>query len=1452
MSDVVATGVLSIQTQIDTAQLLSALNNSNASIVAAASKSATQIQSAHEKAFSNIASAGKKLSDTLNKGLTTGLEVVTSTLKTLGAVGVSAIAGITEETLRMGVELNNASAKADLFFTSFTGSAKLTTAILAELNKTADANPLFSKETILAAGQRLAAIGTPLAKIPGTLDTIAKAEAAVGGNAGNFQSVVSIIERINTTGAVSPRIFRTLADQGINATQLVAQQLGKTVDQINAQVRNHTITAQQFTTALLAGLQAQYGSINTTIGKTLPQATTIFKNSLAELGGVLTSAFVSPTGGGAAVNLFNSLADAINHLKEVAGPIQGLLQPIANDLTKIGEAVNKFVQGISSQDVAKFVNTIKDLAPVLAVVAGAFSGLASEALRTIPGIGGLIPALAPAEAAFVALALAIPQVRDQIIRIGETLATELKPVIAALIPTIKDAEKAIGDLAVPIGDVLVRTIKDVIPSLTTLINLIHEFINVIAPIANVAASFGPIKDILEIIIIKFALTKTGVLDFLGSITSKAGSAAAALRGVSTATAAPAIAATAGTAATSAAPIAAAASAGVSAGSETAVVGLSAAFKELGASVKSTVVDIATFGASSRASAAAQAESTAAIQSNVAALEAKAIAEQEAIGFVTAETEAEIANAAAQLESATATESASAISTAAKGAANGLAGAIKGLLNPVNIAIGAFLVYNKVVGDAKKKTDDLLASQTQGIGDTLAGQAQKVAIAQKDAADSADKEAKARGGILNQFKAINPLSALHQIASKASREEADKNLLSLQKQQAVTQQIVTAVKDKTGASAQDIVNISKTLPNVDIFKTAGASAQNVINAIVTAVQGGAGQINDANNSILQTAQDVQQGIEQNITAAIKPIDELLSGENAVRQAKQAETDAQFSLNQLELQRTRLLADTVSKEDEILQANFKVIDAKRSLVDLETQRAVAVHDEQERERKFAEDQAGFSDKVLQNQIDQRKAAQDLLDAQRQLSFLTRQASFGPTGLGITAGLSLDEIKRRLSAATSTLANQQTSAQQGTLARQVAEQQDAVTSAQIKQRDAQRSQNDLTVANNNAIFQNQVATAKAQEDTTKFDEDHQKAQESIATATNEQNKLLSGQIGFAKTLFDLNHQIDVATRSSAEATAARKIAEDTLAVTLANQNGSVQAMVSANATLLKDKLKQAAPGGADEVILSNYNKQLGVLNDIAAQQAAISDTNRKNAVLGDFEKEIESSKAIIANLKNTPNNIIRQSEITTLSSVITQLKPFIQNAAGNPAGLALTQANVTDLAGKAIDELIKNPTSDFHKILQDILSTIGLNIPNFAAGGVFDSETIARIGEAGREVVLPLTRQARLQDLLTDPDVLNPILAALPKISLPGSMTIGDIQPPNSLYGRGGPSNANERIDQENSEDRMARKIAKALAVEMKENQLGNIKIDAPVTVTSHRLQSEDDIAKAVVREMLRKLR
>ena len=1431
ISDVVATGVLNVTTQIDTNSLNKALDSVQSTIVNSTSKAADTVQNTFDKVFKNVTGQSTTFGDAVSKNISRGFEAITTSVKAFAAAGVASIAAVSVETIKLGVEVNNASAKATLFFNAFTGNVAKTQILLGQLSKVSENNPLIGKESLFAAAQQLGASGAPLSKIPDQLNAISKAEFAVGGGAAQVNSVVSTLSRVYTTGQLSTRQFVALKNSGIDAAKVISQQLGISVDAFQAKLKSGQLTGRQAADALIAGLDKQFGDTNTLIGKTLPQATAIFKNSLGELGSSLSKAFVSPNTGGAAVNLFNDLADAVRHLTEVAAPLQQLLAPIADEVTKFGDSVKNAIDSVTVKNVQSFVDGIKSLLPVLAALGASIGAetISKFAEELVPAIGRFAPFLAeldPVVAAIGAFALALPAVRTQLSQLAVTIGTTLQPVVAAIIPVVKDLQTIFENFVSGFATGFTGFFTTLAPIIQALVTPLVQATQVVADFAAKLGVFKPLGDVFGVITASI-VTYTAVTKIAEGATIAFGVASKA------------VAIVMGT-------------------YETAVAAVTLAIE-------------------------AMAEGEGALTAITAALDAALLANP--IGLVIA------AIAALVVGIVAAYEHFKTFRDVVNEIGSFLRGVFIGAVNALESAFGLLKTAFEAIVDAGKKIYDALYPIRGAILIPLIGTIGPLVAAVllvKEAFEvlpgvistvtsavsgffnsiansefvklSIDKVTKAFEDTKNIIEGIGSFAArIFKDVAGVVQTVIDKigGFVAKAKDFPGVKQAIDAISDavkvlnrlfddtigKIGSIISDAKNFLGNVPGLGFLK-GGPSKPSQPTA--TPLPPAAAVDTSGIDQALSDSLDQAQGLQQAIEAAVKPIDQIITAQNTLREATLRVKDAQYALNQLEIQRTNLLNDTIAKEDEILQANFKVIDAKRALTDLETQRNIAIHDEQDREAKFAEDQAGFSDKVLQNQIDQRKAALDLVDAQRQLDFLRRQASFGPTGLNL-AGLSLDQARARIAAATSTLQNQRTDVQAGTLARQIAEQQDAVTSAQIKQRDTQRQQNDLVVQNNDAIFQNQTATAKFQEDTTKFDEDRQKAQESILTAQDDQNKLLSGQIGFQKTLRDLNHQIDVSQRSVTDAVNQQQQASDAIALDYANQSGDATAIASAQAQLLKDKLHQADPNGPDAKLLDLYKQQLSTIQNIGAQQKINATTQDQITVAAsNFTDELKN--ATNPDLRRTPQ--VRASELANLTNILTtQLGQFFISTNGQP----ITAATFKTFAQDALNELLSNPSTPLNQIISDILKQLNLQLPGFAEGGVISRETVARIGEAGREVVLPLTRVARMQDLLSNPEVLNPILAALPKISLPSNLTI---DAGNALsgatYGRGAAGSANARIERENDEDRLVRKLSKAIADEWESRGLGKGEVNVPITVTPHKLQSPDDIARSMVNELIRKLR
>lgn len=85
----------------------------------------------------------------------------------------------------------------------------------------------------------------------------------------------------------------------------------------------------------------------------------------------------------------------------------------------------------------------------------------------------------------------------------------------------------------------------------------------------------------------------------------------------------------------------------------------------------------------------------------------------------------------------------------------------------------------------------------------------------------------------------------------------------------------------------------------------------------------------------------------------------------------------------------------------------------------------------------------------------------------------------------------------------------------------------------------------------------------------------------------------------------------------------------------------------------------------------------------------------------------------------------------------------------------------------EMVRRRLEDIDRFIEINFSVTGqapigsINLPTFADGGVINAATVAVVGEAGPEVVLPLTRAERMTTLLANPVVWGPVSEAMGKV-------------------------------------------------------------------------------------------
>lgn len=175
-----------------------------------------------------------------------------------------------------------------------------------------------------------------------------------------------------------------------------------------------------------------------------------------------------------------------------------------------------------------------------------------------------------------------------------------------------------------------------------------------------------------------------------------------------------------------------------------------------------------------------------------------------------------------------------------------------------------------------------------------------------------------------------------------------------------------------------------------------------------------------------------------------------------------------------------------------------------------------------------------------------------------------------------------------------------------------------------------------------------------------------------------------------------------------------------------------------------------------------------------------------------------SVVGNVRSIFSNVFSAAR-SIVSSGISDVVAKFQAVPGKIAALAGRMLSAGKSIGSSVINGIKSGLSSAAGFAGDIASsiksainsTLGLpftidgpgplpsfTIPAFARGGVIDKETIARVGEAGREVIVPVTNATRAAQLVVEsgladiPQVQNAILRHLQAspMALQGSGPLG----------------------------------------------------------------------------------
>lgn len=329
----------------------------------------------------------------------------------------------------------------------------------------------------------------PGEQLQGVLTTIANVAAAAGTS---MDEMGAIFNKAAGAGRADTEVMNQLADRGIPIWQKLAEVYNTNAVGVRKMASDGKISFEDFAAAAASAA----GTVASEMGNTVPGAMANLKASIGRIGaGLLSGVFpdIAPQ-----VQLLTaSLAPLEEKAKTIGESIGKKIEPA---MTKLSNAMTKLASGSSGLGAR-----LKELAPILGPLGGAFAALGTGGLATlvtkIPALSGLLPGLGAAAAAltgplgimaaaFIGLAATSKPLQEALSGLGkgvfnsiEAAATRLQPVFAQLTPVLL----RLSDI---ISGALSIAIQQLTPILTTLAPVIGQIISLLT---------GALADILPVI-----------------------------------------------------------------------------------------------------------------------------------------------------------------------------------------------------------------------------------------------------------------------------------------------------------------------------------------------------------------------------------------------------------------------------------------------------------------------------------------------------------------------------------------------------------------------------------------------------------------------------------------------------------------------------------------------------------------------------------------------------------------------------------------------------------------------------------------------------------------------------------------------------------------------------------------------------------------------------------------
>lgn len=422
--------------------------------------------------FAQAAEAGGRAADGAMGRIVTGARAAGKAVATVGGLAAGGMAAVTASVVKGGIAYNTLEQTSRAALTTVLGSAAAATGQMEKLRAFAKTSP-FPRQVWISAQQTLLAFGMEAEKIVPTFQAIQDAVAAAGGSGQTISEIVQILARIKSTGKVTAEELNELGYRGIDAAKLVGEAMGKTAGDVRADITSQALSGQQFLDTLTVAMSQHFAGAAAGVKETWAGATDRVKGAIRDIGSVLATPLVNPTGGGAAVEWANAAADALRALEARLVPVMAALADKAGPaVDAVNAKLEALAHWINTADFGALGQKIQMMLPALAGVTAGFTVMGAKSL---PIIGSMVSGLRPFPIALAAAAMASPELRQALL----DLLSAAQPLLAATGDVAKVLAGALG------------------PALSVVAALMQPVIAVVEVLGNILGSLpGPVQAVI--------------------------------------------------------------------------------------------------------------------------------------------------------------------------------------------------------------------------------------------------------------------------------------------------------------------------------------------------------------------------------------------------------------------------------------------------------------------------------------------------------------------------------------------------------------------------------------------------------------------------------------------------------------------------------------------------------------------------------------------------------------------------------------------------------------------------------------------------------------------------------------------------------------------------------------------------------------------------------------------